>query len=143
MTPCATTERVAHRDPSKLRTKVLLVDDDTRDIRYYSAVLQSRGYEVEPCSTYSDGIQRLEHGAFDFIVVSQGSSAFEGKVVLERAIEIDRHVPVLVLASRLVVSCYLDAIQLGAVDYLEKHVHPQDLVWVLDTHLLCRNHAGR
>jgi DNA-binding NtrC family response regulator len=120
-----------------------LVDEDAEDIRYYSAVLRRRGYDVEPCSTYSDEIQRLQHGAFDFIVVSQGSSAFEGKVVLERAIEIDRHLPVLVLASRLLMSCYLDAMQLGAVDYLEKHVHPQDLVWVLETHLLCRNRAGR
>jgi DNA-binding NtrC family response regulator len=67
----------------------------------------------------------------------------EGKAVLERAIQIARHLPVLVLASRLHMSCYLDAMQLGAVDYLEKHVHPQDLVWVLETHLLSRNRASQ
>ena len=115
--------------------KVLLVDDDLRDLKYYGAILRSRGYEVVTCSSYAEGVDRLQREGLDFVIVGQGGPNFEGRSVLERAIEIDRHRPVLVLTPRLDMHCYLDAMQLGAVDYLQKHVHPADLVWVVETHL--------
>jgi DNA-binding NtrC family response regulator len=62
--------------------------------------------------------------------------------VLERAVEIDRHLPVLVTARCPSKKCYLDAMQLGAVDYLEEPVPPETLVWVIETHLRPRSIAA-
>ena len=55
---------------------------------------------------------------FAFVMVTQGTPNFEGRCVLERAVEIDRSLPVLVVARCLDMNCYLEAMQLGAVDYL-------------------------
>lgn len=114
---------------------MLLVDDDVQDLNYYYEVFRSYGCEVVPCASHNDALQLLEAGSFAFIVVCQGSCAFEGRCVLERSIEIDRHTPVLVLTRCLSMNCYLDAMQLGAVDYLEKPVPPEQIVWVMETHL--------
>jgi DNA-binding response OmpR family regulator len=114
---------------------MLLVDDDLRDLSYYSDILRGVGFDVSLCPSYQEGARRVRRDAFDFIIVSQGSAAFEGKVVLERAVEIDRHIPVLVLTRCLNMNCYLDAMQLGAVDYLEKPIPPERIAWVLETHL--------
>jgi DNA-binding response OmpR family regulator len=119
----------------ELRGRTLLVDDDLTDLAYYSEILRGVGFDVSRCHSYQEGARRVRPDAFDFIIVGQGSPAFEGKAVLERVVEIDRQLPVLVLTRCLNMSCYLDAMQLGAVDYLEKPVPPDQIVWVLETHL--------
>ncbi len=121
-----------HLEP---KAKVLLIEDEPRDRNFYEAVLRDRGYDVVLCGTPTAGINCLEQQRFDLIIVSQGGPDFEGRPVLERAVEIDRRIPVLVITRCLSMNCYLDAMQLGAVDYLEKPVPPERLAWVLETHL--------
>lgn len=115
--------------------KVLVVDEDFEDLQYYAAKLQQQGFEVSACASHAEGLHWMKSEIFDFIVVSQGSHAFEGRSILERAIEIDRHTPVVVLTRCLNMGCYLEAMQLGALDYLEKPLAPADIVWLVENHL--------
>jgi DNA-binding NtrC family response regulator len=118
-----------------LHRKVLLVDQDARDLQYYAAVLQAQGHEVCVVPSYAEGWLALEKEHFDFVILSQGSREFEGRVVLQHAIEIERHLPVLVLTECLDMGCYLEAMQLGAADYLEKPVLPAELMRLIETHI--------
>jgi two-component system phosphoglycerate transport system response regulator PgtA len=68
------------------------------------------------------------------VVVSQGTQAFEGRGVLDRAQQLDRHRPVLVLARCIDMPCYLEAMQMGASDYLEKPVSPAELLQFVRAH---------
>ena len=61
----------------------------------------------------------LGRGPFDLILLDQGSGRFEGKKLLAQAMEVDVELRVLVLARSYDQSCYLQAMQLGALDYLE------------------------
>jgi DNA-binding response OmpR family regulator len=117
--------------------KVLLVDEDASDLRYVRIVLEGQGFEVLACNTYEAGLQYLETTPFDFVVVSQGTQAFEGRPVLDRALQLDRHRPVLVITRSIDMCCYLDAMQMGAVDYIEKPVPPDDLVTFVRAHVNC------
>jgi DNA-binding NtrC family response regulator len=54
--------------------------------------------------------------------------------VLERSLQLHPNVPVLVIARVLDMHCYLEAMDLGASDYLERP-DPQDMLWVLDTEM--------
>lgn len=128
-------QRLAQQAQIRPGGRVLLVDDDLQDLNYYCGVLRARGCEVVACVSPEDALRFLEAGRFELILVCQGSSAFEGRSVLERAIEIDRHTPVIVLTRCLSMDCYLEAMQLGAVDYLEKPVPPEQIAWVLETRL--------
>jgi DNA-binding NtrC family response regulator len=98
--------------------KALIVDECPEDLQHYSTVLEAYGYQVRRCSAYRDGVHRLGNEAFDFVIVSQGSANFEGRCVLKRAVEIDRSLPVLVAARCLDMGAYIEAMQLGARDYL-------------------------
>ena len=71
----------------------------------------------------------------DFVLVSQGGPAFEGRTVLDRSIQLDRHRAVLVVTRSIDMSCYLEAMQMGAVDYLEKPVAPSDLLRFIRAHI--------
>jgi DNA-binding NtrC family response regulator len=109
------------------RLRVLVVDEDLDDLRYYSAVLQRRGLEVQAIPSYVNGADCLAREDFDLIIVSQGSTNFEGRRVLARAIEKNRHTPVLVVTRSVEMSCYLEAIQSGALDYIEKPLLPSQI----------------
>ncbi len=115
--------------------KVLLVDLDEQDLNYLADVLKHCGYEVRPFLSYSEGARCLQHEGVDFVVVSQGGPALHARPLLEMALMKDRHLPVLVVTRSVDMRCYLEVMQLGAVDYLEKPLLPAELLRVLETHL--------
>jgi len=123
--------------------KVLLVDLNPRDLEYYRTVLVGQGHAVMACASYTDGILLLNKDRFDLIIVSQGSRNFEGRVLVEGAIEIDRHMPVLVLTECLDMGCYLEAMHLGAADYVEKPLGTDDMARLLETHIKRGDRMGR
>ncbi len=115
--------------------KVLLVDEEAGDLRILRLTLEGQGFEVSSCTSYEAGIICLEAEPFDFVVVSQGTQAFEGRTVLDRAMRLDRRRPVLVLTRCMSMQCYLEAMQMGAIDYLEKPVPPADLLRFVRAHV--------
>jgi DNA-binding NtrC family response regulator len=114
--------------------KVLLVDEEAGDLRMLRLTLEGQGFEVFTCTSYEAGILRLEAEPFDFVVVSQGTQAFEGRAVLDRAQQLDRRRPVLVVTRCIDMPCYLEAMQMGAIDYLEKPIPPADLLRFVRAH---------
>lgn len=115
--------------------KVLLVDEDTGDLKLYLLILEGQGFELFTCTSYEAGVQCLETEPFDFVLVSQGSQAFEGRRVLDRAIQLDRRRAVLVVTRCIDMGCYLEAMQMGAADYVEKPVPPAELLRFVQAHI--------
>ena len=109
---------VEMRSQPSLGGAVLLVVEDLEHLESVRRVIQGIGCSVQVCNSYTEGIHQLLSGAFDIIVVGQGSRNFEGRCVLEQATEFNRRLPVVVVARHLEMECYLEAMQLGAVDYL-------------------------
>jgi DNA-binding NtrC family response regulator len=114
---------------------VLLILEESRDLESYGSFLRDRGYETLMCTSPSEGINFLDNESVSLVIVSQGTRAFEGRQVLERTLQLHPEVPVLVVARVLDMHCYLEAMDLGAVDYLERP-EPRDLAWVVDTQML-------
>jgi DNA-binding NtrC family response regulator len=119
--------------------RLLVVDEDLEDLLYYAAVLQHQGYEVRSIPSYKDGVAWVGREDFDLILVSQGSSNFEGRCVVARAIERDRHAPVLVLTRSIDMPCYMEAMQAGALDYMEKPFLPSEIGQLVRKHLRARS----
>lgn len=114
---------------------VLLILEEPQDLEIYGAFLRRRGYRTLMCTSMSDGIDSLENESVSLVIVNQGTSAFEGRQVLERSLQLHPKVPVLVVARVVDMHCYFEAMDLGATDYLERP-EPRDMVWVVDTQML-------
>jgi len=97
------------------------------------------------CSSlsYAEGWLALDKERFDFVIVSQGTREFEGRALVQHALEIERRLPVLVLTNCLDLGCYLEAIQLGAADYLEKPILPSEIARLIETHVRPYHIAAR
>ncbi len=117
------------------RPKILIVDDNLDDLRWLGTILKQQGYSVEACCSYDEGAARAAAEHYDFVVASQGGPNFEGQAVVKRATELDRHTPVLVVTRCIEMQCYLEAMQLGALDYLEMPVPADFLVREIESHL--------
>jgi DNA-binding response OmpR family regulator len=130
-----------NKRPQSLRVpgaKALLIHEDPSDLRFYCNILTQRGYRVQTCNSYQQGVDCLEKDLFDFVIVSQGTPRFEGSCVLKRATEINRSQPVLVVARCVDMNSYLEAMQLGAVDYLAEPLTAAELGRVLENHPPCQ-----
>ena len=115
-------------DGRRPRVRILLVDEDSNDLHLYRSVLREQGHVVDCCRTFPEGSDRLERAWYDLIIFSQEGPTFNGQPLLERAVELDRHRPLLVLTRRVDRRIYLDAIYLGALDYLEKPLAPVEII---------------
>jgi DNA-binding response OmpR family regulator len=113
--------------------KILIVDDNFDDLRTLGAILDHRGYEVRTCASYTQGASLAAAQHYDFVVVSQGGPNFEGQAVVKQTL--NQHTPVLVVTRCIEMACYLEAMQLGALDYLEKPVPAEFLLREIETHL--------
>jgi two-component system C4-dicarboxylate transport response regulator DctD len=114
--------------------KVLVVDENPHDLLACVDTLTRNGYRVSACSSFTEGARQLEAG-FDLIILSQGTADFESRPLLERLIEIDRRVPVVVVTRSVNMGCYLDAMQWGARDYVEKPLSSEQLLRLVGSSL--------
>jgi DNA-binding NtrC family response regulator len=130
------------RPASAPRWEALVVHEDPGELHHCCSILESYGCQVRACDSYQEALRCLGEGIFDFVLVSQGTPNFEGRCVLERVVEIDRRLPVLVVAHCLDMMCYLESMQLGAVDYLVEPVTVSELGRVFRTHVRVHSRAA-
>ncbi|MFZ0960587.1 MAG: response regulator [Terriglobia bacterium] len=117
----------------KSRT-VLLILEEPHDLNKYGNFLRDQGYETLMCASPGEGINSLETDTVSLVIVGQETPAFQGREVLEYSLRCHPEIPVLVVARVLDIHCYLEAMELGARDYLERP-DPQDLAWVVYTQM--------
>jgi DNA-binding NtrC family response regulator len=114
---------------------VLLVLEEPHDLNTYGTFLRNRGYETLMSTSPGTGINILETECVSLVIVGQDTPTFEGRQVLEYSLRLHPEIPVLVVARVLDIHCYLEAMELGASDYLE-WPEPEGLAWAIDTQLL-------
>ena len=119
------------------------MNDNPEDLSYYGGILQRLQCQVRTSSSFAKGAECLKHEHYDLIVLDQGGSKFEGWQVLMTAMEVDTEVPVLVLARSYNRGCYEQAMQSGALNYVEGGLSDAELVAFLETFVPRRNGSPR
>ena len=135
MTSDTTNGQVTDGKQSIQRRSLLVVREDLADLTASRAFFESFGYEVVMCSSHEQAAHFLQSEGFDLVLLNQGSPRLDWRGVLERAIAIDRHTPVLVITRSVDISSYLDAMYLGALDYVEEPLNPPEIVRLIEAHL--------
>ena len=112
-------------------SKALIIDDEQQMRRLLRMVLESRGYEV---SEAADGQLGLQEAAFqrpDVVLLDLGLPGLGGIDVLKRLREWS-DVPVLILSVRDQETVKVEALELGADDYVTKPFGTAELLARLD-----------
>src|ERR1700682_213984 len=116
--------------------KILLVDDEPGMLLYIRTLLEVDDYKVETASTGEEAVQRVEKGMVpDLVLLDVLMPGIDGLETLER---LRRMTPGI---KGVIVSCENDArrvvqaMRLGAHDYLTKPFQKAELDSVIDLHL--------
>ncbi|MDP6955257.1 MAG: HD domain-containing phosphohydrolase, partial [Planctomycetota bacterium] len=107
------------------KPRVLLVDDEPREIEVMGLVLERQGLEVALASSPAEAITRLGQEDFDAVVtdvVFHGYS--DGTRVLEAARKLAPEAIVVLMTGYPAIEGAVSAIKGGALDYLQKPVAP-------------------
>jgi len=101
---------------------VLIFDEDIEDLAWHAEPFEAHGFEVHKCMSVEAAMRSVEREQFEFALVDQGSSAFEGRRVIRHLVRYSSHTPFVVVARRKETVCCQQALALGATGYLEKPV---------------------
>jgi two-component system KDP operon response regulator KdpE len=100
-------------------TKVLLVDDEQRFARALGVSLRARGYDVDIAETGEAGLASAARAHPDVVVLDLGLPGMSGLDVL-RELRSWTEVPVVVLSARHEEATKVEALDIGADDYVTK-----------------------
>jgi two-component system KDP operon response regulator KdpE len=109
------------------RSRILLVDDEIAIQRAVGPLLRSRGYDVEIAGTGADALRMAAAHPPDLIVLDLGLPDLEGTEVCRR-IRATSGVPIVVLSARGAEADKVNALDLGADDYVTKPFGPEELL---------------
>jgi len=111
---------------------ILVVDDEPSMLRYMQTLLEMDEYRVETASNGMDAIRRLEQAPLpDVILLDLLMPNMDGLQTLARFREIRPSAKVVMLSCVSDTRKVVEAIRLGAQDYLTKPFHKTDLDSVL------------
>ena len=100
--------------------KVLIVDDEKGFLDVLSERMQSRGMEVTTATSAKEALQKLEGETFDAIVLDLMMPEMGGIEALQRIKEKNPDSEVILLTGQPSVSIGVEAMKLGATDFLIK-----------------------
>ena len=109
------------------RPRILLVDDEPALQRAVGPLLRSRGYDVEIAGTGREALDLFAARPSELIVLDLGLPDLEGTEVCRR-IRAQSAVPIVVLSARGAEADKVNALDLGADDYVTKPFGPEELL---------------
>lgn len=107
--------------------KVLIIEDDLYIREELESIFEKRGYVVESITNFNNTLEDIRKSNPDLIVLDlnlPGMSGFE----ICKSVKQRTSFPVLILTSRNQVKDELNALDLGADDYLTKPCHPDRII---------------
>jgi CheY-like chemotaxis protein len=101
------------------KTHVLVVDDEAAILRFLKPALEANGYEMTSAGSVAEATKRIAADSPDIVLLDLGLPDGDGKDVIRRAREWS-DVPIIVLSAREREAEKIEALDLGADDYVNK-----------------------
>ncbi len=110
------------------KEKILVVDDEPSIRKYLQTLLEVDGFEVAAVSSGPEALEHISNGEKpDFIILDVLMPEVNGLDTLKQLMQIDRSLNVIMLSCSNEVGTVVEAIRLGAHDYLTKPFEKTEL----------------
>ncbi|MEA2059170.1 MAG: sigma-54 dependent transcriptional regulator [Thermodesulfobacteriota bacterium] len=100
--------------------KILVVDDEERIRQILKIMLKSQGHDIDEAFDGMDAYEKLEQDFFDLVISDIRMDRLDGKGLLEKIKENDMGCPVVFITAYASTESVVEALRLGASDYLVK-----------------------
>jgi two-component system KDP operon response regulator KdpE len=99
--------------------RILIVDDEPQIQRFLKLGLEAGGFAVSAAATAADAIKAIAQSAPDLVLLDLGLPDLDGKDVIRQARAFSR-VPIIIVSARDREAEKIEALDLGADDYVNK-----------------------
>ena len=113
---------------------LLIVEDDKPFLQRLASAMQTRGFAVTTAESVAEGLQQVQHAAPAFAVVDMRLGDGNGLDVISALKRSRPEARAIILTGYGNIATAVNAVKLGAVDYLAKPVDADDVVSALLSH---------
>ena len=111
-----------------MTAKILLVDDDTTFCLMLKTWLAKRGFEVEEAFSCKEAVGKMKKSGYDVVLTDLRLPDEDGLQVLREAKKMLPGVQVILMTGYADISTAVQAMKLGAFDYVAKPVIPDEIL---------------
>lgn len=119
-----------------MKKRVLIIDDDNRNIFALSATLKTRAFECESCMTAEEALEMLKNkNQFDAILIDMMMPDMDGyeAIPLIKAIPAHQTTPIVAVTAQAMVGDKEKCLLAGADYYISKPIDVDKLLAILST----------
>ncbi|OGB65685.1 MAG: Fis family transcriptional regulator [Caldithrix sp. RBG_13_44_9] len=107
--------------------KILIVDDELSVRTSLNEWFLEDGFKVETAESAEDALYKMHRGPFDLILLDIKMPGMDGITLQKKIKEIDADVVIIIMTAYASVETAVEALKLGAFDYVTKPFDPDDL----------------
>ncbi|MBL7033471.1 MAG: diguanylate cyclase [Candidatus Delongbacteria bacterium] len=111
-------------DPGEPGYRIFMIDNESNQRHVLTDVFKNWGYETQAFPNGEDALQALQKSTCDLVITNLHLPGIRGLDVVRRIKDVDMTIPVIVLTNYGSIQTAVEAIRLGADDYI---VHPFSL----------------
>ncbi len=124
-----------------MNKRILIVDDETNVRLNFRMALETEGYEIVEARSAEQAVEVLAEHTFALAILDMRMPGMDGLELLAKMRESGIRIPAMIVTAYSDVPHAVKAMKLGAIDFLQKPLRPEDLRSIV-TEILKR-HAGR
>jgi signal transduction histidine kinase len=103
-----------------MRPRLLVVDDEARQMEALCRTLGPEGYDVTGCSAPQEALDALRERSFDVLLTDLMMPGMDGIALLGAALEVDPDLVGVMMTGQGTVGTAVEAMKAGALDYILK-----------------------
>ena len=111
--------------------KIVLVDDDEGICDSLAKILTKKGYHVTPFVSGIKALKSMKKSTYDILLTDLKMPEMNGIELLKEARTIDPELGVIIMTGFGEITSYLEAMDLGAAEYLNKPIKSHELELII------------
>lgn len=115
-----------------MRKRILIADDEEIVVRSCLRILSEDKFKIETVSNGLEAIEKIAENEYDMLILDIMMPKMTGMEVLQRVKETHPDIDVIMITGLNQIETAVEAMKLGAFDYLPKPFDPEELELVVD-----------
>jgi len=107
---------------------ILVVDDEKYQREILAEILSSEGFDVQTARDGHEALSIIHRGGIDLVLTDQKMGSFDGFSLLKSVVAGENQPLVILITAFGTIDLAVDAIKIGAFDYLTKPINKEELL---------------
>ena len=115
-----------------IKAKILVIDDEQIVHESCNRILTEEGYEVKSAFTGQEGFKKIEEETYDLVITDLKMPGISGMEALKKIKKDNPNIGIVMVTGYSTAETAVEAMKLGAFDYLPKPFTPDELISVIN-----------